>query len=68
MFIRSTGIQSQQQDAAGCAGPHAEHVRGTDHGAAWTQRCWEDHDAVHADRLAGQTHLHTSKKDINDIS
>ena len=50
MFIRSTGIQSQQQDAAGCAGSHAEHVRGTDHGAAGTQRCWEDHDSVHADR------------------
>lgn len=49
-FVCSAGIQSGQQDAAGCAGSDNEHVRGTGHGAARTQRCWEDHDTVHADR------------------
>lgn len=49
-FIPTTGIQSGQQDTASCAGSHSEHVRGTDHGAAGTQRCRKDHHTVHADR------------------
>lgn len=50
MCVLPIGIQSGQQDAAGRAESHYEHVRGTDHRAARTQRGREDHHAVHADR------------------
>lgn len=55
--ILFTGIPTWQQDTAGGAGSHAEHVWGTDHSGARTQRGREDHHALHVDRWPAWTRL-----------
>lgn len=55
LLLFVTGVHVGQQNAEGCQRFDSEHVRGADYSAVGTQRCWEDHNAVHAYRLAVST-------------